>query len=138
MSRSVITPFGRICVALCLALTLLFAAASAANAVNRLQHLTNGSAEHHHLPLADISVDEDGDHHPDMGDPDNDMSRDHQPGTGHHHHGDNGSSLAIFGDARPLTFAPGSVLHPVRADRSMLGLAVRGPERPPRPAIFSV
>lgn len=74
---------------LCVALSFVFAGASAASVVDGVQHAARG-AHHHGLHLsfsmADDDRHDDGDHHHDDGDhQDQGGSGDHQTGAGHHH-----------------------------------------------------
>src|SRR3546814_1697036 len=84
----------KFCAMLCIALALVFAGASLASAVDRMQHGPGGSPAHEHMLFSDISLEDahDQDHHqPDQGgeDPSDRLA-------GGHHHGDSGSGLIIL------------------------------------------
>ena len=133
----------RLCAMLCVVLALGYAGASAANAVNRIQHQLGGS--HEHMLLSEVSVDT-ADHHDHDDHDDNAGSDDrdggtqpeHQPGTGHHHHGDVGSGLPAFGPGAAHGLDPGSDSHSLKPDRRARALASYGPERPPKRLTTSV
>src|SRR3546814_14926464 len=60
----------KFCAMLCIALALVFAGASLASAVDRMQHGPGGSPAHEHMPFSDISLEDahDQDHpKPDQG-----------------------------------------------------------------------
>src|SRR3546814_1534187 len=60
----------KFCAMLCIALALVFAGASLASAVDRMQHGPGGSPAHEHMLFSDISLEDahDQDHHqPDQG-----------------------------------------------------------------------
>jgi hypothetical protein len=126
---------------LCMALALTFAGASAASAVDGIQHSSPSSASHEHLPFTLVAVDgvdQHGDHH----EADHEDS-DEDEGTaptdqhrGHHHHADSGSGLLVLAahDAKRIGRAIDRQGEPPRSLK--LGLAPRGPERPPKPYRF--
>src|SRR3546814_20214366 len=77
----------------CIALALVFAGASLASAVDRMQHGPGGSPAHEHMLFSDISLEDahDQDHHqPDQGgeDPSDRLA-------GGHHPGDSGSGRRL-------------------------------------------
>ena len=147
--------------ALCAVLMLVFALASAANAVNRIQHATGQLLPHQHTMFSKVQVD---DHHAAAYDHYDDHHHDHiaanadQSGhlddletsesradaadilnnTHHHHHGDAGGSVIILGSAEAVLSTPpeqrqGSI-------RSCFSIIVRQtlPERPPRATHIAV
>jgi hypothetical protein len=119
---------------LCIVLALAFAAVSATNAVNKIQHQPGDTAHHQHLPFSDILVDAD-DHHDDHGNTDDrgeTPAADHEPGTGHHHHGDMAPGLPALASGETPMPGLGADRHSLKPDRMVLGLATRGPERPPK------
>src|SRR3546814_6276053 len=81
----------------CIALALVFAGASLASSVDRMQHGPGGSPAHEHMLFSDISLEDahDQDHHqPDQ--------RGEDPSdrlAGGHHHGDSGSALILLASA---------------------------------------
>src|SRR3546814_18950475 len=88
----------------CIALALVFAGASLASAVDRMQHGPGGSPAHEHMLFSDISLEDahDQDHHqPDQGgeDPSDRLA-------GGHHHGDSGSGLHILASAAATVAEP--------------------------------
>ena len=119
---------------LCIGLTLVFASASMASVIDRMQHQSDASGDHNHLPFSKIvSEISDHQHEPhtsaldDKGD-----APDHQPETGHHHHGDSGSGmLAPLSRGSPGIFLRASTGRPA-ADNRMSGFLTHGPERPPK------
>src|SRR3546814_3284601 len=75
----------KFCAMLCIALALVFAGASLASAVDRMQHGPGGSPAHEHMLFSDISLEDahDQDHHqPDQGgeDPSDRLAGGHHPG----------------------------------------------------------
>jgi hypothetical protein len=119
---------------LCIGLTLVFASASTANGIDRMQHQSDASGEHNHLPFSKI-VSEISDHQHESHQPvldDKGDASDHQSGTGHHHHSDSGPSLPAFGtQGQAGIFVRSSSLSPVADDR-LAGVLIPGPERPPK------
>jgi hypothetical protein len=119
---------------LCIGLTLVFASASMASVIDRMQHQSDASGDHNHLLFSKI-VSEPSDHQHEPHKPDLDDKEDapdHQPGTGHHHHGDSGASLAAFGmQGQAGAFPTSSSLSPVPDDR-LADVLIPGPERPPK------
>lgn len=125
---------------LCIVLALAFAGASAASAVNGIQHRPGSSAHHEHMPFSDMLVDAD-DHHDDhgnAGDRDGSPAADHQPGTGHHHHGDSGSGLPAFTSTEMPMPGLEAGQHDLTRDPAPPGLSSYGPERPPKRRTTSV
>lgn len=131
----------RLCTALCLALTLVFACTSAARAVDGIQHNPGASAHHAHsaLSLASMAIDNDDhdltqDDHHGAGDQDDDGDQAKgQQQPGHHHHADGGAGLPALASANDaLTLGP---LQPPSAAPAplLLGTTTHGPERPPKP-----
>ena len=126
-------PF-RLCSALCVALMLVFASASMANVVDRIQHQSGATSEHEHLAFSKIAFEVD-DHHHDTheSNPDkSDDAPDSQPGTGHHHHVDGGTGLFTpVSHEASWMFSGASPWRPTIDDR-MPGFLTHGPERPPK------
>jgi len=119
---------------LCIGLTLSFAGVGMASAVDRIQHQAHAADDHSHIAFSKITIetsDHQHDPHPKILD-DQDKAPDHQPGKGHHHHGDSGSSLlAHLPQGSSSIFAQSASWCPT-TDDGMLGLLIHGPERPPK------
>jgi len=116
---------------LCLVLALVYAGASASQAINTMQHSAAQEAAHEHSVLSD-ALEMRGSHHADDGpaDLDNDQTQ-HDVAGGHHHHGDTGPSLlATSANELPGVMLFSNSRAPAR-DRRVDGIAVPGPERPP-------
>jgi hypothetical protein len=125
---------------LCIVLAMAFAAVSATNAVNKIQHQQGGAAHHEHLQFSDILVDAD-DHHDDhdnANDREENSAANHQPGAGHHHHGDMTPGLPALASGETAMPGLGADRHSLKPDGGVLGHPTRGPERPPKGiAIYS-
>lgn len=128
----------RLCAGLCLLLTLVFAGTSTANALDSVQHQRGGSAQHVHSPLSMATITFENDHHVDHHDAghlDDDADDDHrgpdqQPG--HHHHADGNSGLPPFA-VSDTTLAMNATDRPgLSPDSLPIGIALHGPERPPK------
>lgn len=135
MRAPTMIPVNKICAMLCIALALVFAGASLASAVDRVQHGPGGSPAHEHMLFSDISLEDthDQDHHqPDQGgeDPSDRLA-------GGHHHGDSGSGLIIPASADATVAALLDEAHGLAPDRPALGFRIQGPERPPKPSTIS-
>lgn len=116
---------------LCVALSLVFAGAAAANALDGLQHAGEAAGRHGHLVFSDISY---GDHHGDLVDAEGSQGEPDAGPAHHHHHGDG-----------PLGFLPSPDAWRGETPRAAARLALPresvasgthpgGPERPPRRA----
>src|SRR3546814_18670172 len=122
----------KFCAMLCIALALVFAGASLASAVDRMQHGPGGSPAHEHMLFSDISLEDahDQDHHqPDQGgeDPSDRLA-------GGHHHGDRGSGLIILASA-PATVAALLAADPgLVTERPAHRFRNQRPGRPPKPS----
>ncbi|MBB6192327.1 hypothetical protein FHS51_002570 [Sphingobium wenxiniae] len=124
----------KLCSALCVALMLVFASASMANVVDRIQHQSSAASEHDHLAFSKIAFEVDDHHHDTQAsNPDDiDDAPDGQPGTGHHHHVDGGSGLFTpVSHQASWLFSGASPWRPTVDDR-MPGFLSHGPERPPK------
>ncbi len=129
-------------VTFCVALSLVYATASAAGVVNQLQHQGQPDLHHQHSAFSDLSFDnhpQDGDHDDHSQPPADgaDTSQDRDTGQ-HHHHADGPQgllgSVAAYGalDGRPgARPAAGS-------DKLITGPGPSGPERPPKGLTVSV
>lgn len=124
---------------LCVALAMVFAGASAASVLDRVQHDAQLQHEHrlhlgfsdddHHDRAADAHDQYVGDHEDRGADPN---AGDHQPGLGHHHHGDAPSgALDEVDGALPLLVAVDARLI-AGASASAEGVRPGGLKRPPR------
>lgn len=123
---------------LCMALALVYAGALGSQVAGQLQHAPTQVADHDHLMFSDVLTLQ-ADDHADAshdGKTTDDQSQDQLAG-GHHHHGDTGPSL-MTGTADELA---GVILfetvRPSIKDRQIAGVAVPGPERPPRQMILA-
>lgn len=118
---------------LCVALSLVFAGASAASVLDRYQH--NGHVAHEHgLRLALTADPDHHDHHADHGReiPDDKADAgDHQPGATHHHHSDAPTGVIATVAAAAVTLAVATDLPPLEATNRG-GIRPGGLERPPR------
>ena len=161
MSRISEKTFRRAGAALCAALMLVFALASAANAVNRIQHATGQLLPHQHTMFSEMLVDDhhaaaddhDDDHHHDRITADADQSghpdvlepsesgadaADISNNTHHHHHGDAGGSVLILGSAQAVTFTPPEQRQGIIRARFSIIVRQTLPERPPRATHIAV
>lgn len=128
----------RLCAGLGLLLTLVFAGTSTANALDRVQHLPGGPAQHVHSPLSTATITFEDDHHVadhDAGPHDDDADDDHhgpdqQPG--HHHHADGNSGLPAFVASDSVQAMIASSLPNIARDALPPSLTLHGPERPPK------
>src|SRR3546814_11485033 len=113
----------KFCAMLCIALALVFAGASLASAVDRMQHGPGGSPAHEPMLFSDISLEDahDQDHHqPDQGgeDPSD------RPAGGHHY-GDSGSGLIILASDDAIVPPPRDAAHGMLPDRPAPGIRDR-------------
>lgn len=118
---------------LCMALALVYAGASSSQMINTIQHASIQSAEHEHSVFSDAVTAQaghhvDDDHHDDG---DEEQGPDQLAG-GHHHHGDTGPSLLADRADELANVVLFESLHASTRDRQVTGIAVPGPERPPR------
>ncbi|MBN9534366.1 MAG: hypothetical protein J0I26_12970 [Alphaproteobacteria bacterium] len=124
----------------CIALVLVFTAASVSNTVNGFQHRLGGPIHHGHLIFSNIVFDTADQHAAghNMASSQSDQTPDHEPETGHHHHGEAGSGPVLFqtGALEPLACAGGKLS--LAADRLVSEHCVLGPERPPKAITISV
>ncbi|MBU7590292.1 MAG: hypothetical protein KAF42_13880 [Sphingopyxis terrae] len=125
---------------LCIGLMLVFASASMASAVDRIQHQSSVVDDHEHLPFSKI-VFETSDHQHEShttDSTDGDDAPDHQPGTGNHQHVDSGSGmLGPLSQGSPWAFARASSWRPA-ADSLMADFLTHGPERPPKSSAIRI
>lgn len=123
----------RLFVMLCMALALVYAGASTSQVIDTIQHAPVQVTEHEHSVFSNALTAQAGDHADDnhADETDDEQAPDHLAG-GHHHHGDTGPSL-IAGAADELAnVVLFESLHASIRDRQVIGIAVPGPERPPR------
>jgi hypothetical protein len=119
---------------------LVFALASAANAVNRIQHA--GGLPHQHGLFSEVLPDRDDDHHDaDHDDHDliaagHDHDGAHHPdphgGAKPHHHGDTGASLMVLALVPPTMFHPSEQRQSPAFARFTISVRQWLPDRPPR------
>ncbi|MFZ3005272.1 MAG: hypothetical protein WA047_03795, partial [Phenylobacterium sp.] len=114
MSRSLPLSFKTLVAMCCIALSLVYASASAASVLDRVQHQSQPAQHHQHGAFSDLSFD---DHHQD-----GDAETSHDPGSGHHHHADGPQGILGEGLGRVV----GSSLTERRAIRSDHLTASRG------------
>lgn len=120
---------------LCIALLLVFSFASLSSAVDEVQHAPGVSVGHEHVFLSDLSLAQGHEHTPHAPTPDDAGPTDHL--SGHHHHGDSGSSLILLGSYSAGEFAWAAAMHGMEPERRAPGQRVAGPERPPKPSSLS-
>jgi hypothetical protein len=123
---------------LCAALSVVFAGASTASVVDKIQHQAQAAHYHEHVVFSGVAV---GDHHQD-GDPaanigdaaevqDGDPLADHQPGNGHHHHTDGSTGILAVVDLLHAPPPPGARLMG-GSDDLIPTRGSPGPDRPPK------
>lgn len=145
----------------CVALMLVFALASSANAVNRLQHATGQVAPHQHAMFSELLMDDhavaddhDADHFhdpiaADTGHDDHHDALEVSTDTGdgadfaaknahHHQHGDTGGSLVILGPAQTMPSAPPELRQDIVRGRFLIIVRQTLPERPPRTSHIAI
>lgn len=113
---------------LCVAVAVVFAGASAASVVDRVQHDAHVVHDHTvHVGLTGV----DYDHHDDSDHPDDSAAPDQPPGLGHHHADapagalDDGAQFSVAATGTLVTLrSPASI--------SLPGIRPGGFERPPR------
>lgn len=113
----------------CIALALLYATASAASVLDRVQHRSQPAQHHQHGAFSDLSFD---DHHQD-----GDSEASHDPGSGHHHHADGPHGILGEGLGR-VVGASSTERLAIRSDHLIESRVSPGPERPPKGLTFSV
>lgn len=129
-------------VTLCVALALIYANASAASVVDRLQHHGESAHHHQHGVFSDLSFDDhhqDGDHDDHSQRPGEGTTTSQDPDTGqHHHHTDGPQGLVDSVDGYgALSDQPGA--RPAAgSDNLITGPGSSGPERPPKGLTVSV
>lgn len=128
-------------VTLCVALSVVFAGASASSLIDKLQHQGPSAHAHAHIvfsvALEDHHADGDLDHHGDHADdvasvqaPD--VAPDHLPGAGHHHHTDSPAGFVATGAPLAALTAQSSERLAARSDHLIRSPGSPGPERPPK------
>ncbi|MBR7620007.1 hypothetical protein JKL49_11470 [Phenylobacterium sp. 20VBR1] len=113
----------------CIALSLLYATASAASVLDQVQHQSQPAQHHQHGAFSDLSFD---DHHQD-----GDSEASHDPDSGHHHHAD-GPQGIIGEDAGRSVGASSTERRAILSDQLIVSPGSPGPERPPKGLTFSV
>lgn len=128
-----LTPLRALVATLCVALSLVFAGASAASVLDRVQHHSHLAHEHGvHLALTADS--DHHDHHADHSQeaPDDKAGAgDHQPGATHHHHSDAPTGVIATATPEPVTLVVATKLPSLEATNHR-GTRPGGLERPPR------
>jgi len=129
VSRSLSLSFKTAVAMFCIALSLVYATASAASVLDRVQHQSQPAQHHQHGAFSDLSFD---DHHQD-----GDAETSHDPGSGHHHHAD--GPQGILSEDPGRNFSAGSTeRQAIRSDQLIASPGSPGPERPPKGLTFSV
>ena len=122
----------------CIALALLYATASAASVVDRVQHQGQSAHHHQHGALSDLSFDDhhqDGDH----GQPAaTDLAGDPDAGTGHHHHADGPQGIVGLTQAYGVVRGGAGARLAAATDDLIAGPAYPGPERPPKARMIGI
>lgn len=129
MSRSLSLSFKTAIAVFCIALSLLYATASAASVLDRVQHQSQPAQHHEHGGFSDLSFD---DHHQD-----GDTETNHDPGSGHHHHAD--GPQGILGENQGCGVSASLTERPaILSDQLITSPGSPGPERPPKHLPISV
>jgi len=119
--------------ALCVALSFVFASASAASVVDRVQHSTRMAHEHGgQLAFSVAEADHHADHHVAGDQPDdNGGPADHEPGAGHHH---SDAPAGVLSAVVPSGQAVVATQLTLRLDGAETARGIRpgGLERPPK------
>jgi hypothetical protein len=125
VGRASLTSLKTVVAMLSIALSLVFAGATAATVVNQAEHQGEAAAHDGHLAFSDIHFD--SHHHEDEAASADDAGS----GTQHHHHGDGlvGQPAVSATLASP---APSAVLLLVHRDDLAASLGTQGLERPPK------
>ncbi len=113
----------------CIALSLLYATASAASVLDRVQHQSQLAQHHEHGGFSDLSFD---DHHQD-----GESDASHDRGSGHHHHTDGPQGIIGEGERRGVSASSTQRLA-ILSDHLISSPGSPGPERPPKGLTFSV
>ena len=113
----------------CIALSLVYATASAASVLDRVQHQSQPAQHHQHGAFSDLSFD---DHHQD-----GDAEASHDPGSGHHHHADGPQGILGEDEGRGVS-ASSSERRAILSDQLIASPGSPGPERPPKAVTISV
>lgn len=119
--------------ALCVALSFVFAGATAASVVDKFQHSTRVAHDHPgQLALSVAQADHHIDHHVDGDQPDdNGGPGDHQSGLGHHH---SDAPIGLLNAAAPWNKVEGAAPSTLSVEGTEAAKGVRpgGLERPPK------
>ena len=119
----------------CVALSLVFATASAASVLDRLEHQRGEAHHHQRLSFSDLSFDdhhqagEHADHGMEQGE---DGASQTENGPGHHHHGEGPSAAPASGALMAVHAPPAAGRLAGASDAARLTRALPGPERPPK------
>ena len=114
----------------CIALALLYATASAASVLDRVQHQSQPAQHHQHGAFSDLSFD---DHHQD-----GDAEAGHDPGSSHHHHADGPQGIVGEDQRRSGVGASAGERLAILSDHLIASRGSPGPERPPKDLAFSL
>ena len=129
MSRSLSLSFKTTVAMFCIALSLLYATATAASVLDRVQHQSQPTQHHQHGGFSDLSFD---DHHQD-----GDSDASHDPGSGHHHHAD--GPQGIIGENQGCGVSASSAERlAILSDQLIASPGSPGPERPPKHLSISI
>lgn len=133
MGRILTAEFRTIIAALCVALSFVFAGASAASVVDKVQHSARIAHEHAgQLALSVVEADHHIDHHVEGDQPDdNDAPGDHPSGVSHHH---SDAPTGILNDIAPSEATERSAQKTLSIDAAEAAKGVRpgGLKRPPK------
>ncbi|MDO8802096.1 hypothetical protein [Phenylobacterium sp.] len=129
MIRPLPLPFKTVIAMCCIALSLVYASASAASVLDRLQHQSQPAQHHEHGAFSDLSFD---DHHQD-----GDAERIHDLGDGHHHHADGPQGILGENPGRSVGASSTERLA-FLSDHLIASRGLPGPERPPKHLTSSV
>ena len=106
----------------CIGLSLLYATASAASVLDRVQHQNQPAQHHPHGAFSDLSFDV---HHQD-----GDSEASHDRGGGHHHHAE---PQGILGETQGCGVSASSTERlAILSDQLLTSPGSPGPERPPK------
>ncbi len=127
----------RLVATLCVALTIVYAATMPVKANNQIQHLMPVTVAHQHSMLGVVPVDADhkgaavhADHDKHGSEEQNRSGADGN--SGHHHHGDSGSTILLPDAAATPQLAPSAGITGLGKERAIAGLRSIEPDRPPR------
>ena len=125
----------RLFAVLCMALTLVYAVAATAQIANQIEHSAQQVASHDHMVFSDAGSFAFDDHH--LADDQGDGQADGSVPAGHHHHSDVGPGLMLPTAEAMVQAAFFEARRAPPKARGIVGVAVPGPERPPKQTVLS-